>query len=58
MNFGIAQFLRMGPNRDDKGVTTVEYAILLVLVAASVLAVGATLPAKIVSVMSSLATAL
>ena len=33
-------------------------AILLVLVAASVLAGGATLPAKIVSVMSSLATAL
>jgi Flp pilus assembly pilin Flp len=58
MNFLISQHLKMRLNRDEKGITTVEYAIMLVLVAAGVLAGGSTLPTKITSVMSSLATAL
>jgi Flp pilus assembly pilin Flp len=58
MKFAIAQYLKMRMNRDEKGITTVEYAVMLILVAAAVLAGGSALPAKITSVMSSLATAL
>jgi Flp pilus assembly pilin Flp len=58
MNFLMTQYLKLRMNRDEKGITTVEYAIMLVLVAAAVLAGGSTLPAKITSVMSSMGTAL
>jgi Flp pilus assembly pilin Flp len=58
MNFAIFQFLKMRLNRGEKGITTVEYAVMLVIVAAAVLTGGSALPAKITSVMSSLATAL
>ena len=58
MNFAIFQYLKMRLSRGEKGITTVEYAIMLVIVAAAVLAGGSTLPAKITSVMSSIATAL
>ena len=54
----IFQHLRVRVNRDEKGITTVEYAIMLVLVAAAVLAGGSGLPAAITSLMTSLATAL
>jgi Flp pilus assembly pilin Flp len=54
----IFQGLRLRVNRDDRGITTVEYAVMLILVAAAVLAGGTDLPTKITSVMSSLATAL
>jgi Flp pilus assembly pilin Flp len=54
----IFQGLRLRVNRDDRGITTVEYAVMLILVAAAVLAGGSDLPTKITSVMSSLATAL
>jgi Flp pilus assembly pilin Flp len=54
----IFQGLRLRIKRDDKGITTVEYAVMLILVAAAILAGGSDLPTKITSVMSSLATAL
>jgi Flp pilus assembly pilin Flp len=58
MNFLIAQYLELRLNRDQKGMTTVEYAIMLILVASAVLAGGGVLPTQIISIMSSLATAL
>jgi Flp pilus assembly pilin Flp len=58
MNFLIAQYLELRLNRDQKGMTTVEYAIMLILVASAVLAGGGVLPTKIITIMSSLATAL
>jgi Flp pilus assembly pilin Flp len=54
----ISQYFKLSVIRDQQGITTVEYAIMLVLVAAAVLAGGSTLPASITSTMSSLATAL
>jgi Flp pilus assembly pilin Flp len=54
----ISRYLKVLVNRDEKGITTVEYAIMLVLVAAALLAAGTTLPTAITSTMSSLATGL
>ena len=45
-------------NRDEKGITTVEYAIMLVIVAAAILAGGTALPAAVTSTLSSFAAAL
>ena len=58
MKFVMTQYLKLRMSRDEKGITTVEYAIMLVLVAAAVLTGGSTLPTKITSVMTSLGNAL
>ena len=54
----MAHYFRLRVNRNENGITTVEYAIMLVLVAAAVLASGTDLATKITSVMTSLGNAL
>lgn len=44
--------------KNQKGVTTVEYAVMLVLVAIAVLAFGAGIANSVTKVFSSLASAL
>jgi Flp pilus assembly pilin Flp len=44
--------------KDQKGVTTVEYAVMLVLVAIAVLAFGKGIANSVTSVFSTLASAL
>ena len=51
----IAQYLKLRMNRDEKGITTVEYAIMLILVAAALLGGATTLPSAVISVMNSVA---
>jgi Flp pilus assembly pilin Flp len=58
MKFAISQYLKLRMNRDEKGITTVEYAIMLVLVAAAVLASGTGLGTAISSTMSSVGASL
>lgn len=45
-------------NRDERGVTTVEYAVMLVLVAIAVLAFGAGINTSITGVFSQIAAGL
>jgi Flp pilus assembly pilin Flp len=54
----ISRYLRLIVNRDEKGITTVEYAVMLVVVAGAILAGGSALPAAVTSTLSSLAVAL
>ena len=44
--------------KDEKGVTTVEYAVMLVLVAIAVLAFGAGIANSVTGVFSKLASSL
>lgn len=46
------------PKRDERGVTTVEYAVMLVLVAIAVLAFGAGINTSITGVFSQIAAGL
>src|ERR1051326_6467423 len=54
----VAQYFKLRINRDEKGITTVEYAIMLILVAVALLAGATTLPSAVISVMNSIAGAL
>jgi len=45
-------------NKDEKGVTTVEYAVMLVLVAIAVLAFGKGIANSVTGVFSTLASSL
>jgi Flp pilus assembly pilin Flp len=47
----ISQYLKL---RGEKGVTTIEYAVMIVLVAGAVIAFGSTLSGAITGVFSSL----
>ena len=47
-----------GERKQEKGVTTVEYAVMLVLVAIAVLAFGAGLSGSVTGVFSRIVTAL
>ena len=47
-----------GPERGQKGVTTVEYAVMLVLVAIAVLAFGTGIAQSVTGVFSRLASSL
>jgi len=47
-----------GPEREEKGVTTVEYAVMLVLVAIAVLAFGTGIAQSVTGVFSRLASSL
>ena len=50
----ISQYLTLRMNRGEKGVTTIEYAVMIVLVAGAVIAFGSTLSGAITGVFSSL----
>ena len=54
----ISQYLKSRMNRDEKGVTTIEYAIMLIAVAAVVLIAGGTLGRAVSTLLSSIGTAL
>jgi Flp pilus assembly pilin Flp len=51
-------FALIKKNWDEKGVTTVEYAVMLVLVAIAVLAFGKGIANSVTKVFSTLASAL
>jgi|SoiMethySBSTD1v2_1073268.scaffolds.fasta_scaffold174569_2 Flp pilus assembly pilin Flp len=59
MNFAaISQYLNLRMNRGEKGVTTIEYAVMIVLVAGAVIAFGTSLSSAITGVFSSIAAKL
>ena len=59
MNFAaISQYLKLRMNRDEKGVTTIEYAVMIVLVAGVVVIFGPSLSGAITGVFSSIAAKL
>jgi Flp pilus assembly pilin Flp len=49
-------FKRVAENGDERGVTTVEYAVMLVLVAIAVLAFGKGIANSVTKVFSTLAS--
>ena len=53
----LANFIQLR-RKDQKGVTTVEYAVMLVLVAIAVLAFGKGIANSVTNVFSSLASSL
>jgi Flp pilus assembly pilin Flp len=48
----------LSPDKGEKGVTTVEYAVMLVLVAIAVLAFGSGIAGSVTNVFSRLASSL
>ena len=52
----ISQYFKLLMSRDEKGVTTIEYAVMIVLVAGAVVAFGPTLASAITGVFSSIIT--
>jgi len=56
MNFAaISQFLKLRVTRDVKGVTTVEYAVMVIVIGVGILLGGTVLPSAIVTTFSSVA---
>jgi Flp pilus assembly pilin Flp len=56
MNFAaISQYLNLRMNRDEKGVTTVEYAVMVIVIGVAILIGGTVLPNAIVATFSSVA---
>jgi Flp pilus assembly pilin Flp len=59
MNFTeICQYLNLRMKRDEKGVTTVEYAIMLIVIGVAVLLGGTALPDAIKQVFIDVAAKL
>ena len=54
----ISQYLKLRMKRDEKGVTTVEYAVMVIVIGVAILVGGSVLPNAIVKVFSSVATQL
>ena len=54
----IAPYLKFRMNGDEKGVTTVEYAVMVIVIGVTILLAGTVLPNAIVTVFSSVATQL
>ena len=54
----ISQYLKLRMKRDEQGVTTVEYAIMVIVIGVAILLGGSVLPSAIVKVFSSVATQL
>ena len=54
----ISQYLRLRANRGDKGVTTVEYAVMVIVIGVGILLGGSILPSAISKVFSSVAAQL
>jgi Flp pilus assembly pilin Flp len=54
----ISQYLKLRMKRDEKGVTTVEYAIMVIVIGVAILLGGSVLPSAIIKVFSSVATQL
>jgi len=56
MNFAaISQYLKLRVNRDEKGVTTVEYAVMVIVIGVAILLGGSVLPSAIIKTFSSVA---
>ena len=56
MNFAaISQYLKLRVNRDEKGVTTVEYAVMVIVIGVGILLGGTVLPSAIITTFSSVA---
>ena len=51
----ISQYLKLRMKRDEKGVTTVEYAIMVIVIGVAILLGGSVLPNAIIKVFSSVA---
>ena len=60
MNFATAlsQYLKLRVNRDEKGVTTVEYAVMVIVIGVAILIGGTALPTAIKQVFSTVAGSL
>jgi len=54
----ISQYLKLRMKREEKGVTTVEYAVMVIIIGVAILIGGTVLPNAIVKVFSSVATQL
>ena len=54
----ISQYLKHRMKRDDKGVTTVEYAVMVIVIGVAILIGGTVLPNAIIKVFSSVAVQL
>jgi len=51
----ISQYLKLRMKRDEKGVTTVEYAVMVIVIGVAILLGGSVLPNAIIKVFSSVA---
>ena len=49
----ISRYLKLRVNRDEKGVTTVEYAVMVIVIGVGILLGGTMLPSAIIQVFSS-----
>ena len=54
----ISQYLKLRMKRDEKGVTTVEYAVMVIVIGVAILLGGTVLPNAIIKVFSSVAVQL
>ena len=54
----ISQYLKLRMKRGEKGVTTVEYAVMVIVIGVAILLGGSALPSAIMKVFSSVATQL
>jgi Flp pilus assembly pilin Flp len=59
MNFtAISQYLNLRMKRNEKGVTTVEYAIMVIVIGVAVLLSGNAIPTAIVALFNAVAAKL
>jgi Flp pilus assembly pilin Flp len=59
MNFrALSQYLSLRMKRDEKGVTTVEYAIMVIVIGVAVLLSGNAIPTAIVALFNAVAAKL
>jgi Flp pilus assembly pilin Flp len=59
MNFtAISQYLNLRMKRDEKGVTTVEYAIMVIVIGVAVLLSATSIPTAIVALFNAVAAKL